>query len=120
MADSYTFTSEDKQTSRVQRRNPLKEIPQYKISSATPEVYDSLDIQDHYDVAYGQDWITDLNPQQALIVLRRSRAMYLSEINKIQREIDRITLLEMPHDDPRAGTEWPRQYNLRVKKEIRL
>jgi hypothetical protein len=99
-------------------RRPMQEMNTYDLThQVTPFVMDALETADHYDIFIGKQLLTDLTPMQTLNVLKRVRNQYMREVNDMQREIDRIELLEMSIDDPRADTPWPRYYDLRVKQE---
>lgn len=117
MADSYVFTREDKETTRSRQSNPLEQVPEFSLSDITPDVFDSLDTRDAYDLCFGDTWVDGLTPEQTLIVLRRFRSMYMRQINDLQKQIDRISLLEMDTNDPRGNVPWPRRYELRAQPE---
>ncbi len=117
MAGSFEFTWEHKFRGTGKSRNPLGEMPKVSFWAITPEMFGSMDTPDAYDMAFGDLFISGLNEQQALMLLKKRRSEYMSEVNKIQKEIDRLTLLDMAVDDPRANIPWPRYYELRAKKK---
>lgn len=80
------------------------------------EVFDSLDNPDRYDLLVDGAWSRNVSPVMAISMLRRHRNELVSQLNKVQRELDRLSLLELPYDDPRVDTPWPQYYELRVKE----
>lgn len=99
-------------------KRPLQEMPVYDIHGVMPFVIDSLDEDDAYDIQIGEKWLMELTPMMTLSVLRKVKNQLMREVNDIQKEIDRIELLEMTADDPRYGnTPWPVYYELAVRPE---
>lgn len=116
MADSYTFTSEDKHV-RGEEVRKLGLMPEISARLIPVDVFDALDQPNAYDICIGKDWALALSPAQTISALKRYRNQYMREVNRLQQEIDRLSLLELEFTDPRVDIPWPRYYELRAKEQ---
>lgn len=102
-------------------RRPMQEMPVYDIHAVMPFVMDALDTPDNYDIWLGETLLTDLTPMQTQMVLRKVKSQLMREVNEVQKELDRIDLLEMAVDDPRYTMDilYPQYYELQPRMEIK-